>query len=106
MNPVDTIYFEILTPLGVKVRTTTTHWARIITYKHPIMRGEEPAVKAALSAPTLVRRSRKDPAVFLYYRTKGTYLTCVVVRHLQDEGFIITTYRTDAAKEGDQVWPT
>jgi hypothetical protein len=102
----DTIYFEILTPLGVKVRTTTTHWARIITYKHPIMRGEEPAVKAALSEPTLVRRSRKDPAVFLYYRTQGTYLTCVVVRHLQEQGFIITTYRTDAAKEGDQVWPT
>ena len=56
------IYFEVLTPLGVRVRTTSAYWARIVTFKHPIMRGREVQVQATLREPEQIRRSRSDPS--------------------------------------------
>ncbi len=101
----DKTYFEVLTPLDVRVRTTVVHWAQIVTFKHPVMRGKEELVKSALLHPTEIRRSRKDPAVYLYYLPDGPYHICVVARHLNDDGFIITTYRTDIIKQGERIWP-
>ena len=51
-----------------------------------------------------IRRSRSDDAVFLYYVEEPPYHVCVVVRHLNGDGFIITAYRTDTIKEGERVW--
>ncbi len=98
-------YLEVLTPLGVLVRTTASYWARIVTFKHPVMRGKEDLVRKALSDPIEIRRSRRDKAVHLYYSQDLPYYTCVVVRHLNDKGFIITAYRTEGIKEGECVWP-
>ena len=43
--------------------------------------------------------------VFLFYsaETPGRWL-CAVVKRLKDTGFLITTYPTDAIKEGERVW--
>jgi hypothetical protein len=69
------------------------------------MQARETAVQAILQAPDEVRRSRSDPAVFLFYRLDqpGRWL-CAVVRRLNDDGFLITAYPTDAIKEGQQIW--
>jgi len=101
----DKPYFEVMTPLGIIVRTTSEYWARIVTFKHPVMRGKEDLVKAALRNPVEIRRSRQDFTVHLYYTPDGPYHICVVAKHLNDEGFIITAYRTDTIKEGDHIWP-
>jgi|JI91814CRNA_FD_contig_61_1941719_length_788_multi_2_in_0_out_0_2 hypothetical protein len=97
-------YFEILTPVKVKVRTTPSYWAKIVTLKHSIMAGQEDVVKQVLQEPMEVRRSLSDPEVYLYYKSDPPYFVCVVARHLNGEGFIITAYRTDKIKRGEIVW--
>jgi len=96
--------FEVLTPLGVYVRTTDAYWKKIVTFKHPVMRGKEVLVQQALREPVEVRRSRQDASVYLYYGIEPPYYVCVVARHLNGDGFIITTYRTDTIKEGECIW--
>ena len=101
----DAPYFEVVTPLGVVVRTTPDYWARIVPFKHPVMRGREGQVQGALRNPSEIRRSRKDPAVQLYYAPDPPYHVCVVVKCLGQEGFVVTAYRTEQIKEGDRLWP-
>lgn len=98
-------YFEVLTPLGIRVRTTAAYWARIVTFKHPVMRGKEALVQAALRNPVQVRRSVKDPSVQLYYGPDPPYHVCVVVKCSGEAGFVVTAYRTDTIKEGEVIWP-
>jgi len=51
-------------------------------------------VKNALRSPIEVRRSRRDPNIYLYYGAFKDKLICVVVKHLNKEGFIVTAYPT------------
>ncbi len=51
-----------------------------------------------------MRKSSEDPDVYLYYSPYMTYYICVVARHLNGDGFIITAYITDKIKEGETVW--
>jgi hypothetical protein len=99
------IFFEAATPLGFRVRVTRAYWEWIVTVKHPVMRGREADVQRVLQTPEEVRRSRGDPTVLLFYRIEqsGRWL-CAVAKRLNDEGFLITTYPTDAIKEGERIW--
>ncbi len=44
-----------------------------------------------------------DKNVFLYYKRKDK-LCCVVARHIETDGFLITAYPTDKVKEGKVIW--
>ena len=59
----------------------------------------------ALHMPGEIRQSRSDPTVYLFYRLErpGRWV-CAVAKRLNGDGFLITTYRTDAIKEGKRVW--
>lgn len=50
----------------VLVRTTASYWAKIVTFKHPNMAGQESAIEEILQQPTEIRRSQSDPEVYLY----------------------------------------
>lgn len=41
---------------------------------------------------------------FNRYYKRFDKLYCVVVKQLEQEGFLITAYPTDKAKEGEVVW--
>lgn len=99
------ILFEVSTPLGFRVRVTHGYWEFIVTVKHPVMRERATEVQDVLQTPDEVRQSRSDPAVFLFYRAEvpGRWI-CAVAKRLNDIGFRITTYPTDAIKEGERVW--
>jgi len=101
----DDILFDVPTPLGFSVRVTRPYWTLIVAVKHPVMHGREAAVRGTLRAPDQVRRSRSDPNVFLFYQLErpGRWI-CAVAKRLNGEGFLITTYPTEAIKEGEQVW--
>lgn len=99
------IYFEVLGRLGKRIRVTEDHWKFIVNEKHLEIEGMEAEVQETLINPDTVRESQQDEAVFLYYRKFGKYFTCVVCRHLNGEGFIITCYLTNKVKEGQQIWP-
>ena len=99
------IFFEVQTPLGFKVRTTRAYWLKIVSFKHPVMKGHEKAVIQALKEPFEIRRSKRDPRVFLFYTKGERHLVCAVARRLDGEGFLVTAYLTDKIKEGEKVWP-
>lgn len=98
------ILFGVKTVLDKTIRTTRNHWNLISKLKHPEIEGKETEVKNCLSNPVEIRRSSEDPNVCLYYSSYMQYYICVVARHLNGDGFIITAYITDKIKEGETVW--
>ena len=97
------VKFEVASSLGKKISTTVEYWQKIIQTKHAIMEGQEELVKQTLMAPEQVRRSKKDPSVHLYYRKRNEHYCCAVTKHLNGEGFLVTTYITDKIKAGETV---
>ena len=63
-----------------------------------------------LIQPQLVRRSRSDEAVRLFYEfyartiVGGKWL-CVVVKYAENDAFVVTAYLTDKPKPGEDLWP-
>ncbi len=100
------ILFEVQTPLGFSVRVSRAYWELIVTVKHPVMAGRERDVQATLHAPDEIRVSKRDANVFLFYKPEriGRWV-CAVTKRLDGEGFLVTTYPTDAIKEGVRIWP-
>ena len=99
------ILFIVETPLGFSVRTTISYWNIIITIKHPIMKDREADVKLTLSDPNEIRQSKSDDSVYLFYLSDSdNRWICAVTKKINGEGFLITTYRTNAIKEGTVVW--
>ncbi len=102
----ESLLFEVLTPLGFRVRVTRTYWELIIRIKPPAMAGREEDVKETLEHPEEIRVSRSDKDVYLFYRTERVRRwVCAVSKRLEEEGFRITAYPTDAVKEGVRIWP-
>ncbi|MFO7556096.1 MAG: hypothetical protein R6W88_12910 [Desulfobacterales bacterium] len=98
--------FEVITPLGFSVRVARAYWELIVSIKHPVMSGHESEVKETLANPNEIRVSRSDPAVYLFYKLQRTgRWICAVVKRLDGNGFLITTYPTESIKEGEQIWP-
>lgn len=96
----------MMTPLGFQVRVTHAYWELITTIKHPVMLGKESVVQEALKTPDEIRVSKKDPSVYLFYKSeRANRWVCAVTKQLNGDGFLITTYPTDAIKEGERIWP-
>jgi hypothetical protein len=100
----DPLQFEVISKLNRKIRTTKEYWKGIVNIKHPSMKNKEADVKLALSESDEIRKSKSDEQVYLYYKKSGNFWTCVVAKHLNGEGFIITTYLTDTKKAGEIIW--
>lgn len=103
MKPTD-VYFEVETPLSVKIRTTKEYWKKIVTIKHPMIARYESQVKDSLKKPTEIRRSKQDPRVYLYYKNIGNIYVCTVCDHINNKsGYIITAYLTKRIREGEKI---
>ena len=98
------ILFEATTPLGCTIRTTEEYWQYLVEKKHPYMINRQAIVINTLREPHEIRKSNIDPSVYLYYRYDDR-LYCVIAKHQAGkEGFLITAYPADKAKEGDIIW--
>lgn len=91
---------------GHQVELTQERWQHIVT-EHPEIRGFRKRLPEILSQPDLVKRSKKDKEVLLYYRYYpdifgGKYL--LAVAKIQRRSFLLTYYVTDRIKEGDVIW--
>ena len=100
----DELLFEVTTATGFDVRCSLAYCEFIIAMKHPVLAGSEHEVMQALTDPDEVRRSRKDPDVFLFYRGRSPRWLCAVARRQGGSGFLITAYPTDAIKAGETIW--
>jgi hypothetical protein len=96
-------YIEAVSRFGKKIGLTKRHWDYIIS-KHESVIGLEEQVKETLKRPAYVRLSKEDGKVYLYYAPYKKYFLCVVCRHLNGEGFIITAYLTDKIKKGVTIY--
>jgi hypothetical protein len=107
MSDASEILFRAETPLGFTVRVTRERWGVITRFKHPVMAGCEAEVKLILESPEEIRRSRVDENVLLFYRRRHERRwVCAVCKRSELDSFLITTYPTDAIKEGETIWPT
>ena len=98
------IHFEVICKLGKRVYATKTRWSLIIKTKHLEIKGKEKEVKETLTEPDEIRQSISDDSVYLYYKNYGKLSLSVVVKHKDNEGFIITAYYADRIKEGNQIY--
>ena len=94
---------------GRKVRLTDERLAHILG--HPEMRDMAAEMERALRQPRLVRRSRSDPAVRLFYAYRaetpmGGKWLCIVVKYVDNDAFVVTAYLTDKPKDGEELWST
>jgi hypothetical protein len=100
------LLFDVMTPLGFRVRVTRASWDLIVSVKHPAMLGQEEEVQKTLAEPSEVRLSKRDGDVYLFYRPQRIRRwVCAVAKDLGGDGFLITPYPADAIKEGEKVWP-
>jgi hypothetical protein len=72
------LLFEVMTPLGFRVRINRSYWKWIVTVKHPAMMNRELNVKEVLEKPNEIRLSQSDKKVYLFYalESKGRWV-CV-----------------------------
>ena len=71
-------------------------------------RGAE--IPRVLIQPQLVRRSRSDDAVRLFYEFYAQTIVggkglCVVVKYAENDAIVITACLTDKPKSGEVLWP-
>jgi len=102
--------FEVHAVKCRNIRTTADYWSYIVEIKHPESFkciGHQESARLAmetLSNPEIVVREKIDPSVYLYYRRFDEYFICVVAKHLNEDGYIITSYKIDNVKRGEVVW--
>jgi hypothetical protein len=93
---------------GKSIRPTDERLAHIL--EHPEMKGMGAEIEHVLHQPQLVRRSRTDGTVRLFYEfyaqtiVGGKWL-CVVVKYDENDAFVVTAYLTDRPKSGENLWP-
>ena len=98
------VYFEVVSHLGKKIRVTKDYWSFVVDVKHPPVKGLEEETKQTLKKPIEIRRSKDDKKIYLYYSKYKKYMLCVVCKHLNGDGHIITVYLADKIKEGESIW--
>ena len=101
---VKNLLFEVSTPIGFKIRTTESYW-KLIESKHPEVTGKILLAKSTLKMPDVIRRSKADKSVYLFYKKINGYWICVIAKCIVKDGFVITVYLTDKIKEGIKIWP-
>ena len=94
---------------GRQVRLTDERLAHIL--EHPEMKDMGAEIERVLRQPQLVRRSRSDAAVRMFYEfyaqtNVGGKWLCVVVKYGENDAFVVTAYLTDTPKTGEDLWPT
>lgn len=98
------LYFSVICHFGKLIEISRMYWRVIAVIKHPSIAARQQEVQETLERPDEVRRSVKGNKVFLYYKKYGTRYLCVIARHQNGKGFIITAYLTKRIKEGTLLW--
>jgi hypothetical protein len=100
--------FRVSTPLGYRVVLSRNRWREMVRFKHPAVATHRRDVRLCLEAPDVVRSSKKDAVIHVYYLDLASKYLCVVVApgtaHDHDR-FVVTASFTKRIKEGADLWP-
>jgi len=95
---------EITCILGRKIKFTKERYSHIII-RHPELEGNLDYIEKTLMNADFVQESIYDKTVQLYYKTiKNKEYFVVVIKVLNNHGFIITAYIANVIKKGEIVW--
>jgi len=86
------------------IRVSRAYWNYVVGIKHRTIRGLGDGVKVALINPVEVRRSPRNFNVYLYYGLYRDRFICVVAKHLNGEGYMVTAYVTKRFIRGEVIW--
>ncbi len=103
-NIASALYFQVISKLDKNISTTRGYWNIIVNIKHPSIKGKEKEVQEALQNPDFIHQNETDKKIYLFYKQRDKNYLCVIARHLNGNGFIITVYITNKMKEGKQIW--
>lgn len=105
LTAVDVI-LETTCVLGKKIRTSRRYWEKIKREKHTELIYNLKDVAQTLTKADEIYRSLKDPDIYLYYKKLNRHTLVVVVKSLNESGFIATVFQTKKPKKkGEKVWP-
>ena len=95
---------EIICVFGKKINFTKERYLHIVV-KHPELEGKEKEIVKTVENADFVQESVYDKNVLLYYRSIGRKeYVVVVVKVLNNHGFIITAYIASIIKKGVIIW--
>lgn len=96
--------FEVKDPFGKKIRTTKTYWQKLTIFKHPEAVLTINEVKQTIDKPDIIYQGKKKKTLKFVKKLK-TQKFIVVIRHLNGDGFIITSYKsTKKIFKGEILW--
>ncbi len=95
---------EITCVIGKKIKFTKERYLHIVT-RHPELEGKENDIRKTVTNANFVQESVYDKNVLLYYKSIGSKeYVVVVVKVLNNHGFIITAYIASIIKKGVIIW--
>lgn len=99
------VVYEAVSILGKHIRITKKYWEYICENKHDELENRLDLVILTLKDADKVYQKSDDVDVNLYYKKINRHFVCVVTRHLNGDGFVITAYLTSKTKrKGKQIY--
>ena len=107
MNPLEKsdVLFQTTDILGRQISTTKQYWDKIMHIKHRELNTNIQEVIDVLENPDQVRVSIQDPHIALFYKLNNEKQFVIVVKYIDNRGFIVTMYKTSKFKQkGEILW--
>ncbi|MDP1743172.1 MAG: hypothetical protein Q8L51_00110 [Candidatus Amesbacteria bacterium] len=99
------ILLEVDDVFDKKVRITAAYWKYVLYTKHreAINELNIELLKKCLVDPNFVISTLEKSVVQFYHQMDDSRYVCVVVRHLNGDGFVITSYITRQPKRNNKI---
>lgn len=95
--------FSVLDIFGNELTLTLEAFEHII-FTHPEIQGKQEEIQKTLEKPDLVKESKHDNKVRLFYKKIAAYYLVVVVKIEGNRGFVLTAYLAEKVKRGNLLW--
>jgi len=101
------VLFEVKSYDGRRIRLTEVQWLHIVFF-HPEVEGEQNRIKSVLKKPEVVVEGATSDTKVCYKMFRATPVSrkylAVVIKVLDREGFIMTSYFTERIRRGKVLW--
>lgn len=97
--------YEIKSILNKWIRLGKNYWIYISHVKHEDIKEQLDNVFKTILNPCAIYQDSQDKQIFTYYYKINKHWFCVVVKHLNGGGYVITVYMTSKTKrQGNLIW--
>jgi len=101
------LVFEVMAYDGRRIRLTEVQWLHVVFF-HPEVEREQGKIREVLAKPEIVVEGATEDTRICYrfyssMPVASKYLA-VVIKVLDGEGFIITSYFTERVRRGKVLW--